>query len=53
MVDLPTHSDATDDAGEQTLVRGMSKRTRMVLIAVGVVVVVAVILLHVTGVIGA
>jgi hypothetical protein len=53
MADLPTHSDTTDEAGEQRLVRGMSKRTRNMVIALAVVVVVVVILLHVTGVISA
>jgi hypothetical protein len=51
MADFPTHSDSTDE-GEQ-LAPGMSKRTRYLVIALAVVVVVAVILLHVTGVISA
>lgn len=53
MTDLPTHSDTAEEAGEQQLVRGMSKRTRNGVIALAVVVVIAVILLHVTGVISA
>jgi hypothetical protein len=53
MVDLPTHADNADEAGQERLVRGMSKRTRTTLIVAVVVVVVAVVLLHVTGVISA
>jgi hypothetical protein len=51
MADFPTHSDSTDE-GEQ-LAPGTSRRTRYLAVGLAVVVVVAVILLHVTGVISA
>lgn len=52
MPDFPSHSDTADDGGQQ-LAPGTSRRTRTLLIALAAAVVVAVVLLHVTGVISA
>jgi hypothetical protein len=55
MADLPSHSDSADGArgaGEH-LAPGMSGRTRTQLAALAAAVVAAVVLLHLTGVIGA
>lgn len=55
MADLPSHADSADSTGGagEHLAPGMSRRTRTLVIALAAAVVVAVVLLHVTGVISA